>query len=537
MRWRGAVARVASFACAGSLACGGGVTDTPRVGSVELTPAVASVRTGNTLPLSAQVKDPSGRPISVGTIFWSSSDTAIAVVSPSGIVTARRAGTVTVAASTAGLSGLASVTVSDRDVASVQLLPAAMFIRVGATGVLEARTLDSQGGALTGRPIVWTTSNSQVATVDATGIVTARAAGTATITATSEGRSGSAVITVTSVPVTAVSLTPSIDTLNAGETVQLTVVTRDAGGAVLTGRTVTWSAADTRVVTVSSSGLVSAIAPGTTTVVATSEGRTATSTLVVLARPVASVNVTPPSSTVIVGDVLPLAAQLTDGQGTVLSGRVVTWTSSNPSVASVDGTGRVTAVAPGNVIVTATSEVRSGTATVRVNAVPVSAVQVTPPSADISTGGMVQLTATARSSSGTVLTGRAVTWRSGAPGVATVTASGLVTGAGAGTAVVIAEVEGVTGSSTITVRIPRVASISITPSTATISPAGNVQLVATLRDEAGNTLTGRVITWRSSDEAVAFVTSNGGVIGFLPGTVTITATAEGVSGTARVTVR
>lgn len=530
--------RSALLALALAVACGGSVTDAPRIAMVELSPSTASVRTGGTVPLTAQARDADGRAVAIGSIFWSSSDTAIATVSSSGVVTARTAGSITIAASTAGASGTAAVTVSDRDVASVQLTPAALELRVGATGALQARPLDAQGGLLAGRSVVWTTSNFAVATVSTAGVVTARAVGTATVTATSEGRSGAAVVTVTSVPVASVVLTPSRDTLNAGASVQLVAVARDAGGATLTGRTVTWSSADTRIATVTSAGLVVAVAPGSTAITATSEGRSATSTIVVLARPVASVNVTPASNNVVVGSSVQLTAQLTDVQGTVLSGRQLSWTSSNGAVASVDASGLVRALSTGNVTITATSEGRSGSATVVVGAIPVSRIDVTPAATQIFAGATVQLNAVPRAANGDALSGRNVTWRTGASSVATVSASGLVTGVGPGTAVITAEVEGVTGSSTVTVSIPPVASITITPASSTISPLGSVQLVATLRDAAGNTLSGRTIVWTTSNESVAFVSSGGRVVGGLfPGTATITATSEGVSGTALITVR
>ena len=130
-----------------------------------------------------------------------------------------------------------------------------------------------------------------------------------------------------------------------------------------------------------------------------------------------------------------------------------------------------------------------------------------------------------------------MTWRSGAPSVATVSNTGLVSAVTAGTAVIVADVEGVTGSSTITVRIPAVASVTVTPANPTIAVAGTVQLFATLRDSRGNLLSDRSVAWSSSDESIAFVTSSGSVLAFRVGAVTITATSEGVSGTARITVR
>ena len=80
------------------------------------------------------------------------------------------------------------------------------------------------------------------------------AGGTATITATSEGKSGSATITVTPVPVAIVIVQPTNDSLAVGATVQLTAITEDSVGNVLTGRTVTWGSSNTTVATVSTYG-------------------------------------------------------------------------------------------------------------------------------------------------------------------------------------------------------------------------------------------------------------------------------------------
>src|SRR5205807_588333 len=112
----------------------------------------------------------------------------------------------------------------------------------------------------------------------------------------------------------------------------------------------------------------------------------------------------------------------------VLFGRVITWASSAPAVATVSATGTVTGVAAGAVTVTATSEGKTGSAAVTVNLVPVASVAVAPASANIQTGQTVQLTATPRDSAGNPLTGRTVMWASSAGAVATVSASGLVTG-------------------------------------------------------------------------------------------------------------
>src|SRR5206468_3890596 len=110
--------------------------------------------------------------------------------------------------------------------------------------------------------------------------------------------------------------------------------------------------------------------------------------------PVASVAVAPASATIVVGATQQLTATPLDSAGNPLTGRTVTWTSSDPTVAPVSGSGLVTGVAVGSVTITATSEGKSGTAAITVNPPPVATVTVSPASATITVGNTVQLTAT-----------------------------------------------------------------------------------------------------------------------------------------------
>jgi hypothetical protein len=148
----------------------------------------------------------------------------------------------------------------------------------------------------------------------------------------------------------------------------------------------------------------------------------------------------------------------------------------------------------------------------------------------------VQLAATTKDSAGNVLTGRVVTWASSASGVATVSASGLVTGVAAGTATLTATSEGKSGTATVTVTVVPVASVAVTPSSASVQAGQTVQLTATPKDANGNALTGRTVAWATSNAAVATVSASGLVTGVVAGTATITATSEGKSGSAAITV-
>jgi hypothetical protein len=155
----------------------------------------------------------------------------------------------------------------------------------GQTVQLTATTLDAGNNVLTGRTIAWSSSNESVATVDADGLVRGVSSGTATITATSEGQSGSALVTVMPPAVASVSVAPATPTVVGGQTVELTATTRDAGNNVLTGRAIAWSSSNEAVATVDANGLVTARSAGTATITATSEGQSGSAFVTVTPRP------------------------------------------------------------------------------------------------------------------------------------------------------------------------------------------------------------------------------------------------------------
>ena len=167
------------------------------VASVTVSPASPSVLIGQTVQLTATPRDANGNPLAGRTITWSSDNTTVATVSTSGLVTAKVAGSATITATSEGQSGSASVTVTTVPVASVTVSPASASVPVGQTVQLTATPRDANGNPLTGRAISWSSNNTTVATVSTSGLVTAKVAGSATITATSEGKSGASSITVT----------------------------------------------------------------------------------------------------------------------------------------------------------------------------------------------------------------------------------------------------------------------------------------------------------------------------------------------------
>ncbi|PYO44340.1 MAG: hypothetical protein DMD29_00665, partial [Gemmatimonadetes bacterium] len=435
-----------------------------------------------------------------------------------------------------GTSDTAAVTVTSAPVASVAVSPVSVSEQVGQTVALSATTKDAAGNVLSGRTVTWASSNGAAAVVSASGVVTGVAAGSTTITALSEGQSGTAAITVTQLPVASVTVTPATASVMVGQAVQFTAIPKDANGFALAGRVVTWSSNNTAVATVNASGFVTGVAVGSATIMATSEGKNGTAALTVSSVPVASVTVAPASGSVLAGQALQLTATPKDASGNPLAGRVVTWASGNTAVATVNGSGLVYGVAAGAATITATSEGQSGSAGITVTAVPVASVTVSPAAASVPVGQTAQLTATPKDASGNPLAGRVVTWGSSNTAVATVNGSGLVSGVAAGAATITATSEGQSGTAGITVTAVPVASVAVSPATASVPVGQTVQFTATPKDASGNPLAGRVVTWASGNTAVATVNGSGVVTGVAAGAATITATSEGKNGTATITV-
>ncbi len=175
-------------------------------------------------------------------------------------------------------------------------------------------------------------------------------------------------------------------------------------------------------------------------------------------KPVATVTVSVPPA-LSVGGSTQATAIARDSSGDVLTGRTMTWGSSAPSIASVSMTGLVSGLSPGSASVSATSEGKTGAASVTVAPIvvlpaPVARVTVTLGASTIPVPGSTSATATAYDSAGTVLTGRATNWQTSSPGVATVSASGLVTAVAVGTASISAFIEGKAGAAPLTVVVP-----------------------------------------------------------------------------------
>jgi uncharacterized protein YjdB len=334
---------------------------------VVVTAPATSLIAGTTLQLNVAVVDANGAALSGRPVEWASSDINVATVSNAGLVTAVAPGSVRITAH-AEKSGELTLTIRPVPVATVAVSPDAATLQVGQTRQLSAVLRDAANAVLTGRAVSWRSSNDAIATVSAEGVVTAVTQGQARITATSEGAEGVSDVTVLPVPVASVRISPETATLSIGQTRQYAATTHDAAGNLLPGRTITWSTSNSARAAVSQQGVVTAIAEGAVTITATSEGKAADAQLTVTPIPVASVVVSPNAETLAPGQTRQLSATTRDSGGNTLTGRAVTWASSNIGVATVSQQGLVTAVGEGAATITATSEGKPGTATITVSA-------------------------------------------------------------------------------------------------------------------------------------------------------------------------
>jgi uncharacterized protein YjdB len=254
---------------------------------------------------------------------------------------------------------------------------------------------------------------------------------------------------------------------------------------------------------------------------------------------VAMVQVAGPTDAVDVGATVQLTATPFTAAGKPLPGKLVAWSSSDESVATVSQAGQVATLAPGTVVITATAGSRGGSTTLVVREQQTSAVDRVeiggPSPVAMAPGATRQLTATVHAANGAVLGGRAVAWASSNPAVVTVSAAGEAKAVAPGTAMVSATSEGKAAQIPVVVWREDVAVVEVTPNATIVREGESIQLAARPKSATGAVLD-RAVTWTSGNEAVASVDGTGRVTTHAAGTVRITATAEGRQGTADLRV-
>ncbi len=527
--------------------------------SIALTPANPMIPAGGTAQLTATGTYADGSTSDLSKqVTWTSSNPAVLSVDANGLATAHASstpGTVTVTAQIGSVTQSFTVTISPYSgsggsITALAVQPASATIGAGSSRQFSATATYADGSTQdVSGTTTWTSSTPAVATINSSGLATGVGTGSTVITATSNGVSANATLTVQSAaaPIAtlrSVAVAPSSATINAGSTQLLTATATYSDGTITdVSSSASWDSSNTAVATINSGGVVTGVSAGAATVTASLSGVSGTAALTVNPP-------TPPGTMVTAITVTPVAATIaTHGTqqftavATLSSGATQTvttaasWSSSSPSVATINQAGLAMGVAVGSSAIAATWNGTTGNASLVVNNggtggggnLILTAITITPATTSIALGATQQYVATGIYSDGSTQNiTTSATWTSSSSGTASITTAGLATGVAAGAFTITAQSEGISGVAalTVTASTATLTSIVVTPTSSQIVTGLSQQFAATGTYSDGTTRdVSSSTTWSSSNPVVALVSSTGQVTGLTAGVATITCTS------------
>jgi uncharacterized protein YjdB len=412
------------------------------------------------------------------------------------------------------VSGSACQVIQGPRTEKIELTLPSPTLAVGQTMQATAQP-QKEDGTPRDRPFSLRSSNPAIATVTSTGLVTAISEGITVITATSDGKSDSDTLRVTPPFVTEVRVTPQFAQLRVGGAPQrLTASAFDITGKPLAG-TPRWESSNSSVATVSSDGTVTALAPGQANIIADIGGRTGVANIQVTLIPLQSIELAPSPLSIEVREARPLTITARDTAGRVVStaGRTVSFTISDQTVVSVNGSGVVTGLREGTANITVTVDgVRRDVAVTVVPQKVAAIVFNTPANVILRRTSTRLLQAFGLDSTTNTIQGLVLSYRSSNPAVASVLPnSGLVTSNSLGTAYIVASAGGKSDSVLVTVTEIPIGLVTVSPQLPNITGGDTQQFTAVVRDTANNIVTGRAITWFSSNPQVLSINATTGL--------------------------
>ena len=459
-------------------------------------------------------------------VIWSvnNEDKKIISIDQTGLVTALTPGSCVLSATVGEASANCLVTVIPVPASSIRINIPDTEILVGDKITLTA-TIKPEN--VTNPSIVWESEDTDIATINKdTGELIAISPGEVNISATCGNIKDTAIITVNPIKPSAISINVQDIILIVGqkETLKATITPENT-----TDKSVSWSSGDMDIATVAADGTVTAMSVGSTSITATCGEVSASCEVTVKPVPASTVTIKVPDAEIYVGDKLTLTATVAPDNTT---DKTVMWGSSTPDIAYIDAeTGELTALAPGVAKITATCGEVSASCEVTVKPVPASTVTIKVPDAEIYVGDKLTLTATVAPDN---TTDKRVMWGSLTPDIASIDAeTGELTALVPGEAKITATCGEICSSATITVKPVPATSISLSAEDLTLLVGQSGRLTAKISPD--NT-TDRTIVWKSDNESVAIVSSNGLVTAISAGTASVTATCGSVTATCRVTV-
>ena len=540
----------------GLVACGGKGGDGPPpvvLRSIAITPTMPTVAAGTSVQLTAtgMYSDATTTDLSA-MVTWSSSATTVATVSATGLLEGLKVGGTTITATYGAVSGTATATVTAAVLTAIQVTPTNQSLALGTKRQLTATGMfsDATTQDLTAQ-VTWTSDSDHV-TVTAGGLATAATLGSATIKAAKGAISGTTMVTATPAVLASIAITPPASSVARGRTLQLTATGTfsDTTTQDLTAQ-VTWASATTANATISTTGVVQAANLGTSMITATLGPVTGSTLLTVTAAALDSIAVTPTNPSVAKGRTKQFTATGTFSDATTQNLTTqVTWATSDIAVATISNAigsqGIATTLSPGTTTISATLGTVSGSTILTVTDAILVSIQLAPVNPSVALGRTQQFFATGTFSDTTTqdLTTQ-VTWVSADETISKISnaagSQGFATTLAVGSTTITATLDGIPGSTTLTVTSAALDSIAVTPADSSVAKGRTQQFTAvgTFSDLTTQDLTLQV-TWSSTGTAVAQISNAAGSQGLATalgvGSTTINATLTGVTGSTKLTV-
>jgi uncharacterized protein YjdB len=478
-------------------------------------------------------------------VTWNSSDTSIAMVSSAGILTAFKAGTVSITATMGSVTANASVTVTSPVLTSINVGTPSPSLASGGTEQLTATGVysDASTQSLTAQ-VIWSTSDATVVSLNSAGFLTALKAGSVTVTAMLGSISGSGHVTVNAPALSSITVSPAVFSIATGQSRQLSAVgVYNDGSSQDVSSQVTWNALSTSVATVDSSGLVTGVSAGSSSITATLGSIHGTATATVSSALLTSIVITPATASIATGQSQSFAASgiFSDGSTTDITNSV-TWNSSATNVATVDASGLATGVSAGAANITATSgSVTSSPAALTVTAAVLTEIDIAPDDQYIPVGGQYPLTLTGTFSDSTTQTITNATWSASDSSLASVDPNtGVVTGVANSNetpVTITASYGGMSSTTNVYITSAVAESLQLTPASASIASGTTQQYqVNQVYSDGSIQPVTAGLSWLSSSASVAGINSNGLATGLAPGQTTITVAYGSMTATASLTV-
>ena len=528
----------------------------PLLTTLEITPIQLTLALGTTSQLSATgiYTDNSSQNLT-SQVVWSSDNNAVISVNNSGQLTSQGSGTATVSANLNGVAAQASITVTTPTLASLTIISGTSSIPLGTSVQLTAHGTFTDGSTqdLT-QQATWSSTDNNVATTQS-GLVTSVTTGSINISANFGTTSATTPLSITPAILQRIEVNPNSVNLALGNATQLyaTGIYSDNSNHDLT-KQVNWASGNEAISTISNSsdkaGWLNSFSAGSTIATASLDGVSGTASISISDAVLVAIEVSPINSSIPAGLNRPFhATGIFSDNSTQDLTSLATWTSSEINIALINNTASERGVAygldTGNSTITAHYGNQSGSANLNITPASLTSITLSPVDANIALGTSQQFTAIGQYSDGSSkeLTDQ-VQWESSSPSIVSpaLLAGKFISQSVTATAVKIsASLNGVSAFTDLTVSSATLQSISISPSNSTIAK-GHQQLYSATgyySDSSHQDITSQV-TWSSSDDNLAPISNHDSNKGMVDGqdavTATISATYEGVSNSATLTV-